>query len=141
MVLINYFAASVYAEEHNIFHSAHLVSQGEKRPQPNLTGGVIIFSLSTGHAEVKYWKARWRAAWWGGGVRNNTKKKPQQWVSFTCIVMIHDVAVGPRVLDNGTHNSEEAIFQHLCQYINTIVQSLSELYRGSESGKRFGCII
>lgn len=25
-----YFAASVYAEEHNILHSAHLVSQGEK---------------------------------------------------------------------------------------------------------------
>lgn len=25
-----YFAASIYAEEHNILHSAHLVSQGEK---------------------------------------------------------------------------------------------------------------
>lgn len=25
-----YFAGSVYAEEHNILHSAHLVSQGER---------------------------------------------------------------------------------------------------------------
>ena len=37
-----YFAASIYAEEHNILHSAHLVSQGEG-PGPNLTDGVIIF--------------------------------------------------------------------------------------------------
>lgn len=55
--------------------------------------------------------------------------------------MIHDVAVEPRVLDNSSHNSEEAVFQHLCQYINAIVQSLSELYRGTESGKRFGGMI
>lgn len=67
-----YFAASVYAEEHNIFHSAHLVSQGEKRPQPNLTGGVIIFSFSTGHAEVKYRKARRGQGWWGGGKKKKT---------------------------------------------------------------------
>lgn len=128
-----YFAASVYAEEHNIFHSAHLVSQGEERPQPNLTSGVIIFlspplfspSLYSGHTEVKYWKALGDEGVFDAvgvmGVAHMCCDDPWR-------------AVQRRMPDNGIHNSEEVIFQHLCQYINISVQSLAELYSDSEPG-------
>lgn len=55
-------------------------------------------------------------------------------MSLTCVVMIHDAAVQRRMPDNGIHNSEEVIFQHLCQYINISVQSPGELYGDSEPG-------
>ena len=40
-----YLAASVYAEEHNILHSPHLVSQGE-RSGPNLATGLAVLTYT-----------------------------------------------------------------------------------------------
>lgn len=132
-----YFAASVYAEEHNIFHSPHLVSQGEERPQPNLTSGVIIFffffspplvcAQDTLRWNIERHRERREGCVWfsvgGGGVLMGDAHMccDDPWRT------VHHL-----VLDKAIHNPEGVIFQHLCQYISISVPSLAELHGDSE---------